>query len=317
MRRPTSLPLFIALASIFATGAALAEEWHVCIATAGNAQGGDKHVHWAVTQPFEVSSIPDWQSQFEQAKPERYAFASSRGWSTNEEGFSCSEGMPDLATAQTRHGDMLANFESRRELGANLGVPFSWENWSWRPTGGGASSAQAEVAANSDAGEATTDDAGQPDAEAAATAAAEARRRDKEIADAQAERDRLATEKAKLEKEIADARAERDRLAAEKAKREREARASTDTDANRCVTSPELRQNDTFQGNTAAYVTNGCGTQVDVRICLMKEGKGWNCGMTYGLAPQKSWSWSSMQATGQVFMDARVSGSSRQMASPQ
>ena len=86
--------------------------------------------------------------------------------------------------------------------------------------------------------------------------------------------------------------------------------------ANRCVTSPELRQNDTFQGNTAVYVTNGCGTPVDVRICLMKDNQVWNCGMKYSLQPQGSWSWSSFHATGQTFMDARVEGSSRQMASP-
>jgi hypothetical protein len=94
------------------------------------------------------------------------------------------------------------------------------------------------------------------------------------------------------------------------------ASASTDSDANRCVTPAQLKSNDTFPGNTAAYVTNGCTTSVDVRICLMKEGKGWNCGMTYGLAPQKTWSWSSFHATGQVFVDARVAGSKRKMASP-
>jgi hypothetical protein len=74
--------------------------------------------------------------------------------------------------------------------------------------------------------------------------------------------------------------------------------------------------NDTFQGNTAAYVTNGCGQPVDVRICLMTENKGWNCGMTYGLSPQSSWSWSSLKATGSVFQDARISGSKRAMQSP-
>ena len=91
--------------------------------------------------------------------------------------------------------------------------------------------------------------------------------------------------------------------------------ASTNTDATRCVSSPELRLNDTFEGNTAAYVSNGCGTPVDVRICLMRD-NGWNCGMKNGLTPQASWSWSSFRATGKVFMDARVSGSGRQLLSP-
>lgn len=319
MFRKNALACLAALACLGATGSAFAEQWHFCSATAGNADGPNKHVHWAVTQPFEVSSIPDWQGQFEQSKAERRAFAAGRGWIDTD--FACTEAMPDLATAQSRRNDTQLNFDQRREIGYNLGLPFSWEDWSWTPTG--ASAAQAESPVANDDGNAATASADSDDgAEAAASeqqrqeqelAAAEARRQ-KDLADAKAERDRLAAEKAKLQKEIADAKAERDRLAAEDAKRKQE--ASTDTDANRCVTSPELRQNDTFQGNTAAYVTNGCGTPVDVRICLMKEGQGWNCGMTYGLQPQKSWSWSSMKATGQVFLDARVAGSSRKMASP-
>ena len=99
-------------------------------------------------------------------------------------------------------------------------------------------------------------------------------------------------------------------------KRHNLGKASTDTDANRCVTTPETQQNVSFKGNTAASVVNGCGQPVDVRICLMTS-DGWNCGVTYGLAGQAKWSWSSMNATGQVFMDARVTGSSRAMASPE
>lgn len=93
-------------------------------------------------------------------------------------------------------------------------------------------------------------------------------------------------------------------------------KASTDTDANRCVTTPETQQNAGTKGNTAASVVNGCGQPVDVRICLMTN-DGWNCGVTYGLAGQAKWSWSSMRATGPVFMDARVTGSNRPFASPQ
>ncbi|HEU5138016.1 MAG TPA: hypothetical protein VFU13_22925 [Steroidobacteraceae bacterium] len=92
-------------------------------------------------------------------------------------------------------------------------------------------------------------------------------------------------------------------------------RASTDTDANRCVSSAEVRVNDTSQGNTAAYVTNGCATPVDVKVCLMTDTK-WNCGVTWGLASQKSWSHSSFHATGAVFVDAKVAGSSRALRSP-
>ncbi len=92
-------------------------------------------------------------------------------------------------------------------------------------------------------------------------------------------------------------------------------RASTETDANRCVSSAELRENDTFQGNTAAYVVNGCGTPVDVKICLMTD-SGWKCGATWGLAAQSSWSHSAFRATGRVFVDAKTAGSSRALASP-
>ena len=92
--------------------------------------------------------------------------------------------------------------------------------------------------------------------------------------------------------------------------------ASADTNANRCVTTPETQQNVSFKGNTSASVINGCGQPVDVRICLMTA-DGWNCGVTYGLASQAKWSWSSMNASGPVFMDAKVSGSSRPFASPQ
>jgi hypothetical protein len=92
-------------------------------------------------------------------------------------------------------------------------------------------------------------------------------------------------------------------------------RASTDTDANRCVTQSEVRVDDTFKGNTAAYVLNGCGTPVDVKICLMTD-TGWQCGATTGLASQARWSHSAFRATGAVFVDAKPAGSSRRLGSP-
>lgn len=92
--------------------------------------------------------------------------------------------------------------------------------------------------------------------------------------------------------------------------------ASTSTDANQCVSQPEMQLNATTTGNTAARIANGCGEPVDVRICLMTAEKGWNCGATWGLAPQASWSWSSYNATGEVFMDTRVTGSKRALAEP-
>lgn len=91
--------------------------------------------------------------------------------------------------------------------------------------------------------------------------------------------------------------------------------ASTDTDANRCVTSASLKLDDTFKGNTSATVVNGCPVPVDVRICLMREG-GWNCGVGWGISPQRSFGYSSFAATGQVFTDARPSGSNRPLSKP-
>lgn len=96
--------------------------------------------------------------------------------------------------------------------------------------------------------------------------------------------------------------------------------ASTDGDANRCVTTVETRLNATFLGNTSASVTNGCGRPVDVRICLMREKKdgtrGWNCGLDLGVDPQEQAVHSSFGATGEIFVDARVTGSDRKLASP-
>ena len=72
---------------------------------------------------------------------------------------------------------------------------------------------------------------------------------------------------------------------------------------------------DTFKGNTAAYVVNGCGKPVDVKICLMTD-SGWQCGAKTGLESQGRWSHSAFRATGAVFVDAKTTGSSRRLGSP-
>lgn len=92
--------------------------------------------------------------------------------------------------------------------------------------------------------------------------------------------------------------------------------SNSDDDANQCVSGATLKYDDTTKGNTAAYVTNGCGRPVDVRICLMTESKGWQCQTTYGVATQTSWSASAFHATGNVFQDARISGSKRALRHP-
>jgi hypothetical protein len=93
-------------------------------------------------------------------------------------------------------------------------------------------------------------------------------------------------------------------------------KASTDSDATRCVSNPQVGPSGTWKDAIAATVVNGCPTAVDVRICLMREG-GWNCGVNWGLEPQEKWAWSSFKSDGQLFWDARVAGSNRPLASPE
>jgi hypothetical protein len=185
-----------------------------------------------------------------------------------------------------------------------------------------ASSSQYSSDDSSSSSDSSSESAGSDDGAAAAAQQAEAqaaREREREAMAQRARNEAAAVEAERQKREAAlaeaQAAAQRDREARQKALAELQAKNSND-DANQCVSGATLRENDTFQGNTAAYVSNGCGRPVDVRICLMTEAKGWNCGMTYGLSPQSSWSWSSMHATGQVFQDARISGSQRTMQSP-
>ncbi|MCL6698227.1 hypothetical protein LZ496_05450 [Sphingomonas sp. NSE70-1] len=147
-------------------------------------------------------------------------------------------------------------------------------------------------------------------AEQAAAAQAAMAAHDAQLAVAAEAQRKHETDLAKYEQEVA-----AQKLRKDFDERHKLGQASTDADANQCVTEPETQLNASFQGNTAASVINGCGKPVDVRICLMTE-KGWNCGVTYGLGSQQRWSHSSFNATGQVFSDARTSGSSRALASP-
>lgn len=93
-------------------------------------------------------------------------------------------------------------------------------------------------------------------------------------------------------------------------------KASTDTDATQCVSSPVVGPSTTWKDAIAATVVNGCQTAVDVRVCLLREG-GWNCGVNWGLQPQEKWVWWSFKASGEIFWDARVAGSSKALASPE
>jgi len=87
-------------------------------------------------------------------------------------------------------------------------------------------------------------------------------------------------------------------------------------DAKSCVSQPTLLPDDEHKNKTAAHVVNNCAEPVDMRICLMTESGKWDCGTTRNVSPQTSWSWSAAKVTGQVYVDARINGSSRALNSP-
>lgn len=89
----------------------------------------------------------------------------------------------------------------------------------------------------------------------------------------------------------------------------------TDADVRHCVASPVVSPNESFEGSTRALVVNRCETAVDVRICLLRT-DGWNCGMSYALKPQDSGVHWAFETQGEVFWDARATGSTRPMADP-
>jgi hypothetical protein len=248
-----------------------------------------------------------------------------------------------LSQRGTSNGEVMQNcpaFASREEAEATTGRIYTQMSSTFPDTtmtrpedlfpgygqsGMAASDPEASESGSNDDSDtqASTSDAGGSDsAEAQATADA-ADEGQRQQADAEArDRQRAEYEAAEASKrEAAAAAAERDRAAAEAYKAEQEAAADKvrhDMDARNnlgCVTQPVLQANASFQGNTGASVVNGCADKVDVKICLMTD-KGWNCGVNWGLESQSSWSWSSFNATGEVFMDYRISGSSKQLLNP-
>lgn len=91
---------------------------------------------------------------------------------------------------------------------------------------------------------------------------------------------------------------------------------TSDDDARTCVSRPVVSASDTFKGQTAAVVFNGCKTAVDVRVCLLRTG-GWNCGVKWGLQPQDRWTHTSFETQGEIFWDARIAGSNEPLANPE
>ena len=96
---------------------------------------------------------------------------------------------------------------------------------------------------------------------------------------------------------------------------ETDERASTDDDPRRCVAAPVVSPSNSFKGQTQAVVVNGCEKPVDVRICLLRAG-GWNCGVNWGIRPQDKWTHTSFNALGDVYWDARYTGTTVALGSP-
>lgn len=91
---------------------------------------------------------------------------------------------------------------------------------------------------------------------------------------------------------------------------------TSDDDARTCVTEPVVSASKTWKGAMQAVAFNGCKKPVDIRICLLRTG-GWNCALQWGVKPQDRFTHSSFETQGEIFWDARVTGSNEALASPE
>lgn len=92
--------------------------------------------------------------------------------------------------------------------------------------------------------------------------------------------------------------------------------ASTNDDPNTCITRPEFRSNDGFPGNTSASVINGCPQKVDIVLCLKRTAGDWTCGAKFGILTQGKMTYSSRNATGEIFLDAITYGGGGKLKRP-
>lgn len=90
--------------------------------------------------------------------------------------------------------------------------------------------------------------------------------------------------------------------------------ASTNDDPNRCITSPAIKPG--LRGNTEVHVTNGCDQKVDIVICLKRTTGDWLCGARFGILSQRSISFMSTNATGEIYVDAVTFGSKNKLGRP-
>ena len=91
-------------------------------------------------------------------------------------------------------------------------------------------------------------------------------------------------------------------------------KASTDDDPNRCITSPAIKPG--LRGNTEVHVTNGCDQKVDIVICLKRTSGDWLCGANFGILSQRSMTFMSTNATGEIYVDAVTFGSNNKLGRP-
>lgn len=90
--------------------------------------------------------------------------------------------------------------------------------------------------------------------------------------------------------------------------------ASTNDDPNRCITSPAIKPG--LRGNTEVHVTNGCDQKVDIVICLKRTTGDWLCGARFGILSQRSMSFMSTNATGEIYVDAVTFGGKQKLGRP-
>lgn len=91
-------------------------------------------------------------------------------------------------------------------------------------------------------------------------------------------------------------------------------KAATDDDPDRCITSPETKPG--LRGNTEVRVTNGCDQKVDIVICLKRTTGDWLCGANFGVLSQRSMTFMSTNATGEIYVDAVTFGSKNKLGRP-
>jgi hypothetical protein len=86
--------------------------------------------------------------------------------------------------------------------------------------------------------------------------------------------------------------------------------ASTKQDATQCVSQPQPMRHPNCPKGAAFGMRNQCAQPVDMRICIKQRNGGWDCGVSYGIAPGAQWSYPSCLGIYESWTDARSSGPS-------